>query len=120
MARLLEEGGERVVFVAMLDASSLFASPTLASAIRQAVNFLRGKCAPPREFMAEALRKYRPRPWFGKILHLRPNSSACLDWRRIAPQGVASYDAPAEMLAEPNVQIVATILAAELLQSKRP
>jgi hypothetical protein len=116
MARLLEEQGEKVIFVAMLDASS-FASATLSRAIHQVVKFLRGKSAPPPDFMAEALRQYRPRPWFGKILDLRPPGGARLNWRSIAPQGVASYDAPSEMLAEPNVQTVATILAAELIQS---
>ena len=121
MARLLEEEGEKVIFVAMLDASALFASPT--SLWRKFTKLLSKRHTPPCAFMAEALRQYRARPWFGKILHLHPAVQSDpvyerhLDWRSIAPQGVASYTAPAEMLAEPNVQIVATILAAELLNS---
>jgi hypothetical protein len=136
MARLLEEEGEKVVFVAMLDASALFASPAaspftaLSTAIRRtfesALKLFSRKSAAPFDFMAEALRQYHPRPWFGKILHLRPNRQSSLpkrgesrlEWRSIAPHGFASYEAPSEMLAEPNVQIVATILAAELVQAK--
>jgi hypothetical protein len=91
MARLLEEQGERVVFVAMLDASDV------------------------RSPMGDAVRRYRPRPWFGKILHVRPRGqSADAIWRRIAPQGVASYEVPADTLAEPNVEVVARILTTEL------
>jgi Thioesterase domain len=119
MARLLEEEGEKVIFVAMLDASALFDSPSRSSldALRRV---FRGKYTPPCDFMAEALRQYRPRPWFGKIIHLRPGAAAnkiqaLFDWRSIAPHGIASYEAPSEMLAEPNVHTVATILAAELV-----
>lgn len=118
MARLLEEEGDKVIFVAMLDVSSLFDAPQ--SLWRK---ILRRKRPPPCAFMAEALRQYRARPWFGKILHLRPSVQSDpvyerrLDWRSIAPQGIASYPAPAEMLAEPNVQTVATILAAELVRA---
>ncbi len=113
MARVLEEEGEKVVFVAMLDASSLFAPApvTLFTAVKTRLR----KYTPPPDFMAEVLRRYHPRPWFGKILHLCPHGQTH-DWSQIAPQGVAIYDAPAEMLAEPNVHIVASILAAELLQ----
>jgi len=126
MARLLEEGGEKVLFVAMLDASALFTAPGV-SAIRRAISgaakLFRGKHTPPFDPMAEALRQYHPHPWFGKILHLRPSRQSAsthpgiarLEWNRVAPQGFASYEAPAEMLTEPNVQLVATILAAELL-----
>jgi hypothetical protein len=115
MARLLEEAGDKVVLVAMLDASSLFH--------RFRFPFLSWKRTPPADLMADALRQYHPRPWFGKILHLSPaepsnQRHASLSWRSIAPQGIASYEAPAEMLSEPNVQFVATILAAELLQKK--
>lgn len=121
MARLLEEEGEKVVFVAMLDASALFSAPE--SRWRKFTKLLRRKSIPPCAFMAEALRQYHARPWFGKILHLHPAVQSDpvydhrLDWRSIAPQGIASYIAPAEMLAEPNVQTVATILAAELVQA---
>jgi len=102
MARLLEEDGEKVVFVAMLDASRLFDS------------WFKKLFSKPRDQMGQALRRYRPHPWFGKLLHLRPRGQS--DWpHHLAPHGFASYDAPAEMLAEPHVQIVATILAAELL-----
>ncbi len=123
MARLLEEEGEKVVFVAMLDASALFNAPQ--PLWQKFTDLLRKKRTPPCAFMAEALRQYRARPWFGKVLHLHPSVQSDpvyeprLDWRSIAPQGVASYTAPAEMLAEPNVQIVATILAAELVDSNR-
>jgi hypothetical protein len=122
MARLLEDAGEKVPFVAMLDASSLFYQPE--SFLRRAARFFRPKSVPPGDCMAGALRQYRPRPWFGKILHLRPpdlkqdRSHAQLDWRSIAPHGFASYETPSEMLVEPNVQIVATILAAELVQAR--
>jgi len=125
MARLLEEEGEKVVFVAMLDASALFHSPGISLLRRfffATRKLLRPKCQPPADFMAQALRQYRPRPWFGKILHLRPAGSTpvnpSLHWHDIAPQGIASYDAPSEMLAEPNVHRVATILAAELVKPK--
>jgi thioesterase domain-containing protein len=126
MGRLLEEEGEKVAFVAMLDASSLFRSPAspVLRAFFSALKRLRRKSAPPQDFMTEALRQYHPRPWYGKILHLsstghRRQSEAHLEWRDIAPHGIASYEAPAEMLAEPNVQVVATILAAELQQARK-
>jgi hypothetical protein len=122
MARLLEEAGEKIIFVAMLDAAALFYSSAESGlgALLRAV--LHRKRTPPYDPMVEAIRQYRPAPWFGKILHLHPkaepdSSEALLQWHQIAPHGFASYEAPAEMLAEPNVQVVATILAAELLQS---
>jgi hypothetical protein len=126
MARSLEEEGERVIFVAMLDASALFCSRT-----RSRFGNIIGRALFSREsplsqnLMGEALRQYHPQPWFGKILHLRPRGQSDskhladvrLEWRTIAPQGITSYEAPAEMLTEPNVQIVASILAAELIQA---
>jgi hypothetical protein len=122
MARLLEEEGEKVVFVAMLDASALFHAPGISPLRRAVAQLFRPKYNPPCDFMAEALRQYRPRPWFGKILHLRAAGSTpgnpSLEWHDIAPHGIVSYDAPSEMLAEPNVQRVATILAAELVKTK--
>jgi Thioesterase domain len=128
MARLLEEEGEKVLFVALLDASGLFNSPTRSRLASIGRAFFSRKPRPSLDFMAEALRQYRPQPWFGKILHLSPKGQphskhpgqACLEWRDIAPHGFASYEAPAEMLSEPNVQIVATILAAEMIQARKP
>ena len=119
MARLLEEQGEKVAFVAMLEASSVFHTPLgfLLRAFFSATKRLR-KSAPPSDFMADALRQYRPRPWFGKILHVRTSgqpdsthgSGSNVEWRDIAPHGFSSYEAP-------DAQTVATILAAELLQA---
>ncbi len=126
MARSLEEEGERVIFVAMLDASALFCSPTRSRFGDIIGRALFSRESPPSQnLMAEALRQYHPRPWFGKILHLSPRGQSDSkhsgavrpEWRTIAPQGFTSYEAPAEMLTEPNVQIVATILAAELIQA---
>jgi hypothetical protein len=123
IARLLEEQGEKVAFVAMLDASELFL-PQMSPMRRvffAATSLLRRKVAPPCEFMAEALRNYHPQPWYGKILHIRPtpesrelSGNRRLEWRQIAPHGIASYEVASEMLAEPNVQALAKILAAEL------
>jgi hypothetical protein len=124
MARLLEEDGDKVVFVAMLDAAELFFPPMgcIRRAVSGALRFLRRKYAPPCEFMAQALRQYRPRPWFGKIICIRPSEPShsfardpWFQWKHIAPHGIASYEAPGEMFAEPNVHTVAEILAAELL-----
>jgi hypothetical protein len=119
MARLLEEEGDKVVFVAMLDAAELFSEP--AGKVRRALNaatrLLRKKHTPTCEHLAEALEQYRPRPWFGKILHLHSNQpvrDSWFEWREIAPHGVASYEAPADMLSERSVQTVAEILAGEL------
>jgi hypothetical protein len=123
MARLLEEEGEPVVFVALLDASSLFQPP--AGRIRRALStlkrlkgILRNQPRPFCEFMEQALRQYRPLPWYGKILHIRPpgepsQRQASFEWRDIAPHGLECFDAPGEMLAEPNVQTVARILASQ-------
>jgi hypothetical protein len=120
MARLLEEEGEKVVFVALLDASSLFQQPV--SRIRRALSafkgILRNEPKPVCEFMEQALRQYRPLPWYGKILHIRPRGEpsqrqASFEWRDIAPHGLKCFDAPGEMLAEPNVQTVARILASQ-------
>ena len=121
MARLLEEEGERVVFVALLDASALF-QPPIGRARRALVSLkglFRKKSQPSCEFMAEALRQYLPHPWYGRILHIRPLAEpperhAWFEWRDIAPHGLAQFQAPAEMFAEPNVQTVAGILASEL------
>jgi hypothetical protein len=126
MARLLEEEGEKVAFVALLDASSLFQSPTgrIRRALVSLKELLRNEPKPSCEFMAEALRQYRPQPWYGKILHIRPypepaERHARFEWRDIAPHGLAEFQAPAEMLAEPNVQIVAEILASQLDQAPK-
>jgi hypothetical protein len=128
MARLLQEQGEKVAFVAMLNASALFhdrGSNPIHRALSSAANFFRSKPEPPSDLLANALRQYRPQPWLGKILHLRPSgpsdsmhSDLRLDWHQIAPHGFTAYEAPSEMLAEPNVHTVATILAAELVQVK--
>ena len=121
MARLLEEEGERVAFVALLDASSLFHPPfgRLGRAIAAVKGFFQKKSQPSCEFMAQALRQYRPQPWYGRILHIRPSGQpserhAMFEWRDIAPHGVACHDAPAEMFAEPGVETLAGILASEL------
>jgi hypothetical protein len=106
MARLLEEQGERIAFVAMLDASELFGAHRA---------FLRKKYKPSCVFMEEALRQYRPRPWFGKILHIRPNEESARDpwfrWSRIAPHGLTSYEA-----LPSNLEAIAEIFAAELVR----
>jgi hypothetical protein len=123
MARLLEEEGEKVVFVAMLDASSLF-QPQVSrigrvfSTLMGLRGFLRNEPRPFCAFMEQALRQYRPLPWYGKILHIRPRGEASprqalFEWRDIAPHGLECFDAPGEMLAEPNVQTVARILASQ-------
>jgi Thioesterase domain len=123
MARFLEEDGEKVTFVAMLDASELFFRPMgcIRRAVFDALGLLRQKYTPPCEFMAQALRMYRPRPWYGKIIYIRPSEPSnqfardpWFQWNHIAPHGFASYEAPGEMFAEPNVHAVAEILAAEL------
>jgi len=134
MARLLEEEGEQVAFVAFLDASHLFlpqAVPALTSHVVFIVNrirrmfagFRRSQHAPSCEFLDEALRRYHPHPWYGKILHIRSSGASTsfhrdpwFDWRQIAPQGIASYQAQGEILAEQNLQTVAQILASELGQ----
>lgn len=122
MARLLEEAGEKIPFVAMLDAESLFSSRGLRL-IRSAASLFRARISNAPDPMADALREYNPKPWFGKILRLRSNESCTgipgcprLDWRQIAPHGVACYRTPSGMLAEPTVEIVAAIFASELVQ----
>lgn len=119
MARLLEEEGEKIEFVALLDASSLFV-PSL-SPIRRALVSIRGlfvkEGAPSCELAAEALRQYRPHPWYGKILHIHSSGEptarrARFKWRDVAPQGFASFEAPGE-------QTVAEILASELNHARR-
>jgi hypothetical protein len=126
MARLLEEEGDKVVFVALLDASALFQSPRgrIRRAFVSLTGLLRNEPKPSCEFMAEALRQYRPQPWYGKILHIRPYREtserlARFEWRDIAPHGLAEFQAPAEMLAEPNVHIVAEILSSQLDQTPK-
>lgn len=126
MARLLEEEGERVVFVALLDASGLFVPPL--HPIRRAIASLKGlsrkKSQPSCLLMAEALRQYRPLPWYGKILHICPSAEPCqrqasYQWRDIAPHGLQCFEAPVEMLIEPNVQTVARILASQFDQTPK-
>lgn len=123
MARLLEEGGEHVAFVALMNATDLFLP--IGTPIRRLFlpirRFLGVRSKPSCEFMTEALRHYQPRPWYGRILHIRPRGhsesaagQAPLDWRDVAPHGFSSFEAHADMLAEPHVQTVAEILAIEL------
>jgi Thioesterase domain len=126
MARLLEEEGEKVVFVAMLDASSLFKPPlgVLRRAIASFKGLFRKNSQPSCEYMAEALRQYRPQPWYGKILHIRPLTEpserhAWFDWRTIAPHGLAQFHAAGEMFAGPAVETLARILATELDQTPK-
>jgi hypothetical protein len=129
MARLLDEEGENVAFVALLDATDLFYPPLPSLTIRMrrvfnsALGLFRRKQTPRCEFMAEALREYRPHPWYGKILHIRPGSESrppendpWFEWCHIAPHGLSSYEAPNDLLAEPNIRTVAEILASELGQ----
>jgi hypothetical protein len=116
MARLLEEEGEKVAFVAMLDAADLLRPP--AGPIQRVLFSLRRpKFTATCEFMAAALRQYSPRPWYGKVIHISPSHITDIEWIHVAPQGLTSYSAPSEMLAEPNVEAVAQILAAELSQA---
>jgi hypothetical protein len=126
MARLLEEEGEKVVFVALLDASSLFQPPSgrMARALSSLKAILRNEPKPFCEYMDRALRQYHPLPWYGKILHIRPlgeppPGQALFQWRDIAPHGLEWFDAPAEMLAEPNVRTVARILASQFAPKPR-
>lgn len=106
MARLLEEQGEKIAFVAMLDASDLFGA-------RRA--FFRKKYKPSCVFMEEALRQYRPRPWFGKILQICLGEEFARDpwfrWSHIAPHGLTSYEVPPS-----NLEAIAEIFAAELVR----
>jgi Thioesterase domain len=126
MARLLEEEGEKVVFVAMLDASSLF-QPSLGflgRAVASCKGLFRKNSPPSCEYMAEALRQYRPQPWYGKILHVRPLTEpserhAWFNWRTIAPHGLAQFHAAGEMFADPAVETLARILASELDQTPK-
>jgi hypothetical protein len=117
MARLLDEEGDKVAFVAMLDASEFFRPPAgrILRAFSSAFsNLIRRKSAPGCQYMSEALRQYRPRPWYGKMIHISPgdsdpnNRAAWFEWDHVAPQGLISYEAPAEM------QAVAQILDDEL------
>jgi thioesterase domain-containing protein len=123
-ARLLEESGEKVAFVAMLDAAELFFPPMnpVRRILSSVSTFFRNKYSPSCQFMAEALRQYLPRPWYGKILHIGESNtshgSPWFHWNSIAPHGIFSYKSIGEMLAEPSVQKVATILAAELEQAR--
>jgi hypothetical protein len=126
MARLLEEKGEKVAFVALLDASSLFHAPLgrIGRVLSTLTGFLRTDRKPFCEFMQQALRQYRPAPWHGKILHIRPRGKpsrrqAWFRWRDIAPHGLEYFEAPGEMFAEPSVQTVARILASQFDQTRQ-
>ncbi len=123
MARLLEEEGEQVAFVALLDASELFCAPVnwFHRALCSFVGLFRKKPLPACAFMADALRNYHPNPWYGKILHIGTDEapsfwhrSSRFEWNRIAPHGVVSHCAPGGILADPGMQAVAAILANEL------
>lgn len=123
MARLLEEEGEQVAFVALLDASELFAARVnwFHRALCSVVRLFPRKSIPSCTFMADALRNYRPNPWYGKILHIGTDEvpsfwhrTPRFEWSRIAPQGVVSHFAPGGILADPGMQAVAAILANEL------
>ncbi len=121
MARLLEQEGERVAFVALLDASELFSPPLgpFRRAFFRCLAYLRKNQPRASTFMAEALDHYQPHPWYGKILHIRPERDAAhllprFEWSRLAPQGISSHRVPGDILTEPGMQTVAAILAGEL------
>lgn len=125
MARLLEAQGDYVRFVALLDPSELFYASTRrwARAIRRAIGLVRRRFMPSSGAVAEAVRLYRPAPWYGKILHIRSTEPAApspqgpwLDWREVAPHGVVPYESRGEMLGESNALSIASILAGELGQ----
>jgi len=140
VARLLEDEGEQVAFVAFLDSSHLFLPQAFSAWTSQIVflmnrirrtlasltSFWRGQRTPSCELLEEALRRYNPHPWYGKILHIRSSGASTsfhrdpwFDWRQIAPHGLASYQAQGEILAEQNLQTVAQILATELGQAHK-
>jgi acyl-CoA synthetase (AMP-forming)/AMP-acid ligase II/thioesterase domain-containing protein len=105
MARQLEDEGEQVTFVALLDAREMFLPPmprwrrSMVRAVRSAarVAFLAARPAgelaarirsacrrrwhrlvQARDPFGEALRQHRPQPWSGRMIHL---------WARERPRG---------------------------------
>ena len=92
--------------------------------VREAARKLQGLPAGQSDVLIQALRRYQPKPWPGRMLHLwatdRPKGafrSPEFLWRPVSPNEFVFYEVPGDhisMLREPNVDTVAKILAIEL------
>jgi thioesterase domain-containing protein len=148
MAQQLEGQGCEVSFVALLDARNFFLPPLSAPHLawvklwrrirklcfrtrhwpRSVWKQVRAKVtAQPEAPLLEtthALRRYRPKPWAGRMVHIWckvwPHGlyfDARFGWNHLAPAGFVFHEVPGDHLTfiqEPNVAQVAHILAGEL------
>jgi acyl-CoA synthetase (AMP-forming)/AMP-acid ligase II/thioesterase domain-containing protein/acyl carrier protein len=157
VGRRLEEEGEEVAFVALLDARDIFLPPMnqlrrmvvrswrFAQRIaffgsearslwqraadwntgaRDAARRFRELAGDPNGILILPLRRYQPRQWSGRTLHLwaeqRPKG-AFRDpefiWGHLSPAGFIFHEVPGDhdsMLREPNANAIAEILGEEL------
>jgi acyl-CoA synthetase (AMP-forming)/AMP-acid ligase II/thioesterase domain-containing protein len=147
MAQILNRQGAEVAFVALFDARNIYLPPmnrsrkVLVQAVRQAQRiyfFLlrvrlgglravavalnsRIEVNPQAEAFNEALRRYQPTVWHGRMIHIwasrRPRGKfrdVDFDWRHLSPSGFEYYEIPGDhisMLYEPKL---AEILTAEI------
>jgi oxalate---CoA ligase len=148
MARQLEQAGCEVAFVALLDARNFFLPP-MSAPRRKLVRFwqrTRKACFAARYWPAgvlvtiramtqpqprmpapestQALRRYRPEPWTGRMVHIwcatAPHGryfDVRFGWNHLAPAGYAFHEVAGDhltLIQEPSAGEVARILADEL------
>jgi len=97
---------------------------TWSVGVREATRRLQGLPAGQSDVLILALRRYQPKPWSGRMLHLwaaeRPKGafrSPEFICRHLSPAGFVFHEVPGDhisMLREPNVSKIAEILASEL------
>lgn len=154
MAQQLEREGAEVAFVAMFDVRNLFPPPLSAPHLawvrfyqrcrRLAFvaqrwraglwNRLGGALRPgsqaPLAETTQALLRYQPRPWPGRMVHIWaaewPHGryfDPGFGWNHLAPNGFVFHEVPGNhltMLQEPNASEIARVLAAELDRCSNP
>jgi len=160
MARQLEEGGEQVAFVALIDARDIFLPPmskprrmlvrswrfaqrvvffgsqvrmlwqreaTWNAGVRKVARRFQDLADRPGGALVLALRRYQPKPWSGRTLHLwamqRPKGAFRgpeFTWGQLSPAGFVFHEIPGDhfsMLREPNASTIAQILGSELSEA---
>lgn len=148
MARQLEQQGCEVSFVAMLDLRSVFLPPLSAPHLAWArfwrrarrlvyvarrwpkslwSRFQNATLGRPLEPLAEhvqAMLRYHPLPWAGRMVHIWASDwphgryfSPAFGWNHLAPNGFVFHEVPSDhltLIQEPAVGSVARILTGEL------
>jgi len=95
--------------------------------VRMAARRFQNLAARPSGILSLALRRYQPKPWSGRALHLwaaeRPKGAFRdpeFTWGHLSPAGFIFHEIPGDhfsMLREPNASTIAEILGSELSEA---